>query len=56
MRYIARALDIIGAVLFIAGACGLAYLAHPFLAVLVGGILLLVTSWLLEHGKPGDAS
>ncbi len=52
MRYFAWALDVIGAVLFIGGACGLAYLVTPLLAALVGGVLLLLAGAVLEpRGK-----
>ena len=55
MRYLTLALDVLGAALFMAGACGLAYLVHPLLAVLVGGLLLLVAGAVLSTrsgGKP----
>lgn len=48
MRVILLALQLTGAGLFLIGACGLAYLAHPFLAVLVGGFLLLLGVDMLE--------
>lgn len=47
-RYIAWALEAAGALLFALGACGLAYLVHPLLAALIGGILALVAGAVIE--------
>lgn len=52
-RFVALACDAAGAVLFIAGACGMAWLLHPFLAAFTGGFLLLVAGFLLSPGRGG---
>jgi hypothetical protein len=51
LRYLVRALDVTGAALFTCGACGLAYMVHPFVAACVGGVLLLVSGAVVERGK-----
>jgi hypothetical protein len=56
LRYLTWALDGLGAVLFIAGACGLAYLVHPLFAVLCGGVLLIVAGAVAERYGKADKS
>lgn len=53
MRYLITLLDILGGTLTVGGLCLLASLAHPYLAVAVAGVCLLVLATALAPGRGG---
>jgi len=47
LRYLITALDIAGAGLLASGLCLLAWLCHPYLALVTAGVLCIVAAYVL---------
>lgn len=54
MRYLILALDSAGAGLLAGGLCLLAWLAHPYLALVAAGACALTAGFLIERRSRGE--